>query len=98
MCYDPVHITDYANTDEIYPNFVSTEINYGNEICIDLVHCVTESLAMGYAKELPQIKDDVTPRPIKSYIDLWDTAAEQVRTHYVTYSNGTQFHPTLLGT
>ena len=53
---------------------------------------------MGYARELPGIKGDAIPRPIKSYVDLFDTAAEQLRKHYITYTNGSQFHPALLGT
>ncbi|KAK2159460.1 hypothetical protein LSH36_152g00010 [Paralvinella palmiformis] len=52
---------------------------------------------MGYGQYLALIRNDTIPRPIKSYVDLFDSVAETLRSTHVMDRNGRKFHPIGIG-
>jgi len=52
---------------------------------------------VGYGRYKNLIENDTVPRPIKSYLDIFDSAAEQIAINYVFNEDGERFHPIGLG-
>ena len=61
------------------------------------IYLAAELKKIGYGRYMDAIKNEAIPRPLKSYVDIFDSAAERIRQYYVIGNDGRHFHPVGLG-
>ncbi|KAK2159473.1 hypothetical protein LSH36_152g01041 [Paralvinella palmiformis] len=84
--------TSLASHPQLMSSKAGKEHHYWNEI-----RYAGYLQMVGYGRYKNLIENDTVPRPIKSYLDIFDSAAEQIAINYVFNEDGERFHPIGLG-